>query len=176
MARDLNLFQAIGNLGRDPETRYTNSGTQVTTFSIAVGDSYKDKNGNKVESTEWINLVAFDNLAKICSEYLVKGSKVYISGKFKTDKYQDKDTGKDMYSTKIVLRDLQMLSHRQDNGQGQQQNQGQQYQQNQQQQGSNAMNNKAQRQGQSQQQGPNGMRHSDPSQVFYDSFDESIPL
>ena len=167
MSKDLNKFMAIGNLGRDPEMRYTASGDAVCNFSIAVGDQYKDKQGNKVESTEWVNIVAFRRLAEICGEYLAKGSKVYISGKFKTDKYKDKDTGKDLYSTKIYLEDLQMLGG---NPQQQQQSAPQQ----------NRYSGQQQRQqptsGGSMAQGPNGMRQQDPSKGFDNSFDDDIPF
>jgi single-strand DNA-binding protein len=105
----------IGRLGRDPESRYLASGDQVVNFSIAVGWKGKDKEG-----AEWISIVAFGKLAGICGQYLKKGSQVFISGKFKTDKYQDKD-GNDRYSTKIVADNMQMLGGRQDSEQRPQQ-------------------------------------------------------
>lgn len=108
MANDLNQCNFIGRLGKDPEVRYLNNGDQVVNFSIAVGWKGKDKEG-----TEWINIVSFGKLAEICGEYLKKGSQVFISGKFKTDKYQDKD-GNDRYSTKITAENMQMLGGRQD--------------------------------------------------------------
>ena len=110
MANDLNQCNFIGRLGKDPEARYLASGDQVVNFSIAVGWKGKDKEG-----TEWINVVAFGKLAEICAKYLTKGSQVFISGKFKTDKYQDKD-GNDRHSTKIVADNMQMLGGRQDSG------------------------------------------------------------
>ena len=88
------------------------NGTAVAGFSIACGESWKDKNtGEKVEKTEWINLTAFGKLAEIISEYVKKGSKLYVSGKFKTDKYQAQD-GTDRYSTKVIVNNMQMLDSR----------------------------------------------------------------
>ncbi len=112
MARSLNLCQFIGNLGQDPETRYLPSGGAVTNFSIAVADDYKDKNtGQKVEQTEWVRCSCFGKLAEIAGEYLKKGSKVYVSGKMKTRKWQGQD-GQDRYSTEINVSDMQMLDSR----------------------------------------------------------------
>lgn len=102
MANDLNQCNFIGRLGKDVETRYMPSGEAVASFSIAVGWKSKDKEG-----AEWVSITAFGKLAEICEKYLKKGSKVFISGNFKTDKY-DKN-GVTMYSTKIVARTMQML-------------------------------------------------------------------
>jgi single-strand DNA-binding protein len=110
--KSLNLCQFIGNLGRDVETRYTASGTAVTTFSIAVADDYKDKDGQKVDKTEWVRCVAYGKLGEICGQYLKKGSKVYVAGRMETRKFQDKQTGADRYSTEILLNDMQMLDSR----------------------------------------------------------------
>ena len=110
MANDLNQCNFIGRLGKDPEARYLAGGDQVVNFSIAVGWKGKDKDG-----VDWVNIVAFGKLAEICAKYLTKGSQVFISGKFKTDKYQDKD-GNDRHSTKIVADNMQMLGGRQDSG------------------------------------------------------------
>ncbi len=113
MARSLNLCQFIGNLGQEPEIRNLPSGNAVANFSIAVADDYKDKNtGQKVEQTEWVRCTAFGKLAEIIGEYVKKGSKVYVSGKMKTRKWQDKD-GQDKYTTEITVNDLQMLDSRQ---------------------------------------------------------------
>lgn len=109
MANDLNRCEFIGRLGRDPETRYSASGDPVTSFSIAVGWKTKDKEG-----TEWVNVVAFGRLAEICGEYLAKGKQVYVAGRFNTQKYQDKETGQDRYSTRIIADQLQMLGGRDD--------------------------------------------------------------
>lgn len=111
MARDLNLCQFIGRLGQPPEIRYLPNGDAVANISIAVSDDYKDKSGQKVEQTEWVRVTAFRGLAEIIGKYLDKGSKVYISGKMKTRKYQAQD-GTDRYSTEIVASDMQMLDGR----------------------------------------------------------------
>lgn len=109
MSNDLNQCSFIGRLGRDPETRYMQNGKAVANFSIAVGSSWKDKQtGDKKQQTEWVNIVAFDKLGEICSQYLRKGSQVFIQGAFKTRKWQDKE-GKDRYSTEIVAQQMQML-------------------------------------------------------------------
>lgn len=105
----VNKFIGIGNLGRDPEMRVMPSdGKYVTNISIAITESYKDKEGKKQEITEWVNVVFFGKLAEIAGQYLKKGSKVYIEGKLKTEKYQ-KD-GQDRYSTKVIANSMQMLS------------------------------------------------------------------
>lgn len=104
----LNQCSFIGRLGQDPEIRYTKDGKAVASFSIACSESWKDKQtGEKKESTEWVNISAFGKLAEIIEKYLNKGSQVYVSGKFKTDKYE-KD-GQTRYNTKIVAKDLVML-------------------------------------------------------------------
>ncbi len=117
MANDLNQCTFIGRLGKDPETRYLANGDAATNFSIAVGESWKDKQGQKQERTEWVNVSCFGKIAEICGEYLSKGSKVMVSGKMKTDKWQD-NNGNDRYTTKIMLRDMNMLDSRAE-GQGQ---------------------------------------------------------
>ena len=111
MAGDLNYCSFIGRLGKDPESRFMPTGDQVTSFSIAVGSQWKNKNGEKQESTEWVNCTAFGKLAEIISKYPKKGDQVFISGRMKTDKYQAKD-GSDRYSTKIIVDQLQMLGGR----------------------------------------------------------------
>ena len=103
-----NLVIAIGNLTRDPEIRYTKSGQAVASFSIAWNETYKDKDGNKQESVEYINITAWGKLGEICGEYLQKGKQVYIEGKLKTDKYDDKD-GNKKQSTKVVIHNMTML-------------------------------------------------------------------
>jgi single-strand DNA-binding protein len=97
----------IGNLTRDPEVRYTKSSQAVASFSIACNETYKDKDGNKQENVEYVNVVAWGKLGEICGEYLEKGKQVYIEGKMKTDKYE-KD-GIERYSTKIVASNMTML-------------------------------------------------------------------
>ena len=112
MARSLNLCQFIGNLGKDVEMRAMPNGKAVANFSLAVADSYKDKQtGEQVDQTEWVRCVAFDRLAETCGQYLHKGSKVYVQGRMKTSKWQDQ-SGQDRYSTEIVLENMQMLDGR----------------------------------------------------------------
>ncbi len=113
MAKGINKVILIGNLGKDPEVRYMPSGSAVANVTVATADSWKDKQtGEKKESTEWHNVVFFNRLAEIAGEYLKKGSKVYIEGSLKTEKYQDKTTGADRYITKIVASEMQMLDSR----------------------------------------------------------------
>lgn len=112
MARGVNKVILVGNLGKDPETRYMPNGKAVTNFSIATSESWTDKqSGDKQERTEWHNIVTFEKLAEIAAEYLRKGSQVYIEGSLRTRKWQDKQ-GADRYSTEIVAREMQMLGGR----------------------------------------------------------------
>lgn len=114
----LNKMQLIGRLGRDPEVKYSSSGSAVCNVSIAVSSSWKDKTtGEKKEETEWMRVVAYNRLAEIMGEYLKKGKEVYIEGRLKTRKWQDKDTGADRYATEIVADQMQMLGGRDDGGQ-----------------------------------------------------------
>jgi single-strand DNA-binding protein len=107
----LNKVTLIGNLGRDPETRYTPDGAAITNLSIATTSSWKDKaTGEKKEETEWHRLVFYNRLAEVAGEYLKKGSSIYVEGRLKTRKWQDKETGQDKYSTDIVVDSMQMLS------------------------------------------------------------------
>lgn len=106
----VNKFIGIGNLGKDPEMRFMPDGKAVTNFSIAISEKYKDKSGEAKEVTEWVNVAFFGKLAEIAGEYLKKGSKVYIEGKMKTEKYS-KD-GVDRYTTKIIGEKMEMLSTR----------------------------------------------------------------
>jgi len=109
----VNKVIIVGNLGRDPETRYLPSGEAVTNISVATTETWKDKaTGEKKEATEWHRISAFGKLAEIMGEYLKKGSQVYIEGSLKTRKYQDKETGKDRYSTEIRADRMQMLGSR----------------------------------------------------------------
>jgi len=110
MSRGINKVILIGNLGNDPETRYTAQGSAITNISLATDESYKDKNtGQMVPKTEWHSIVMFNKLAEISAEYLRKGSKVYIEGRLQTQKWQDKETGQDRYKTEIVAHEMQML-------------------------------------------------------------------
>jgi single-strand DNA-binding protein len=111
MAADLNKCCFIGRLGRDVELKDLNNGEQMATFSIAVGESYMSKMGEKVKKTEWVNIVAYRKLAEICYKYLTKGSQVYISGKLHTNKYTGKD-GTEKKSVQIILDQMQMLGGR----------------------------------------------------------------
>lgn len=104
----VNKFIGIGNLGRDPEMRFMPDGKAVCNFSIAISEKYKDKSGEAKEVTEWVNVAFFGKLAEIAGEYLKKGSKVYIEGKLKTEKYS-KD-GIERYTTKIIGEKMEMLS------------------------------------------------------------------
>ena len=98
----------VGNLGADPELRYTPSGRPVATFRIATTDVWTDANGERQERTEWHRIVAWDRLAEICGEYLRKGSKVYIEGRIQTRTWEDQN-GVQRYTTEIVARDMRML-------------------------------------------------------------------
>ncbi len=110
MARGINKVILVGNLGRDPETRFTPEGAAITNLALATSESWKDKqSGEMQERTEWHRVVMYGRLAEIASEYLKKGAKVYIEGKLRTSKWQDKTTGADKYSTDIVAAEMQML-------------------------------------------------------------------
>ena len=111
MSRSVNRATLIGNLGKDPELRYTSSGVAVATFSVATSESWKDQDGNQKEQTQWHNLVAWRKLAEVCSEYLKKGSKVYIEGRIQYRTYDGKD-GVKRYVTEIVIDQLVMLDSR----------------------------------------------------------------
>ena len=112
MARGINKVILVGNLGKDPETRYMPSGKAVTNFSIATSESWKDKQtGEQKEQTEWHNIVMYDRLAEIAAEYLRKGSQVYVEGRLRTRKWQDKE-GRDRYTTEIIANEMQMLGGR----------------------------------------------------------------
>ncbi len=109
MAKSLNKVQLIGNLGKDPELRYTTAGVAVATFTLATNESWKDQDGNLQERTEWHNIVAWRKLAEICGEWLKKGKKVYIEGRIQTRSYDDKNTGAKRYITEIVAENMIML-------------------------------------------------------------------
>lgn len=112
MARGINKAILIGNLGNDPETRYTASGAAVTNVSLATSENWRDKqSGEQQERTEWHRVVFFGKLAEIAGEYLKKGSKVYVEGRIQTRKWQGQD-GQDRYTTEIVANDMQMLDSR----------------------------------------------------------------
>ena len=113
----VNKVIIIGNLGADPELRYTQSGAPVATFRVATTERWKGQDGQMQEQTEWHSIVAWKRLAEICGEYLSKGSKVYVEGSLKTRKWQDK-SGNDRYTTEIIAREMKMLSPRAGGGGG----------------------------------------------------------
>ncbi|MBX2819431.1 MAG: single-stranded DNA-binding protein [Rhodothermaceae bacterium] len=115
MARGINKVILIGNLGQDPELRYTGSGTAVCNMRLATNESYKDADGNMVDKTEWHSVVAWSRLAEICGEYLKKGSQVYFEGSLQTRSYDDRD-GNTKYVTEIKAREMMMLSGRGEGG------------------------------------------------------------
>jgi single-strand DNA-binding protein len=108
MAKDLNKVLLIGRLGQDPELKYTQSGIAVAKFSVATSQQWKDQDGNTQDRTEWHNIVAWRRLAEICSEYLKKGSKVYLEGSLSTSSWEDENKKKH-YRTEVVLNDMIML-------------------------------------------------------------------
>ena len=125
MARGVNKVIIVGNLGNDPEIRYTADGKAITNCTIATSESWKDKQtGQQQERTEWHRVVFFNKLGEITGQYLKKGSKVYIEGSLRTRKWQDQ-SGQDRYTTEIVASEMQMLDSR-NSQQGQQNNQQQQ--------------------------------------------------
>ncbi|MFA9409493.1 MAG: single-stranded DNA-binding protein, partial [Candidatus Dadabacteria bacterium] len=104
----VNKVMLIGNLGRDPEIRYTTGGQAVANFTLATTEKYTNKAGEKQEDTEWHRIVAWGRLAEICGEYLSKGRMIYIEGSIKTRSWEDKE-GNTRYTTEIVARNMQML-------------------------------------------------------------------
>lgn len=170
MARGINKVILIGNLGADPENRFSAGGTQVTNIRLATSDSWRDKqSGEMQERTEWHRVVFFGRLAEIAGEYLRKGSKVYVEGRLRTNKWQGQD-GQDRYTTEIIGNEMQMLDSRGGGGQG---GQGGGY-------GSSAPFGDSQQQAAPQQQQasprpqPQGQPVSDPG--FEDDLDDDIPF
>lgn len=106
----LNSVQLIGRLGKDPEGKFTPTGKKVSNFSIAISNRWKNKEGETQEYTEWVNVEAWGRLGEVCQEYLKKGSLVFIEGRLKTDKYEDK--GENKYYTKVVALSMQMLDRK----------------------------------------------------------------
>lgn len=116
MARGINKVILVGNLGADPESRAMPSGSAVTNIRVATSESWKDKNtGDQQERTEWHNVAFFGRLAEISAEYLSKGSQVYIEGKLRTRKWQDRD-GNDRWTTEVIANEMQMLGGRPGSG------------------------------------------------------------
>jgi single-strand DNA-binding protein len=111
----VNKVILVGNLGKDPEVRYMPSGDAITNITMATTDSWKDKNGEKQEKTEWHRVAFFGKLAEIAGEYLKKGSQIYVEGRLQTRKWQDKE-GQDRYTTEIIADRMQMLGSRSGGG------------------------------------------------------------
>ena len=115
MANGVNKVIIVGNMGADPELKHFTNGSSITTIRVATSESWKDKTtGEKVERTEWHRIVFHAKLAEIAAQYLRKGSKVYVEGSIKTQKWKDKDSGQDRYMTEIVAQNLQMLDSKTD--------------------------------------------------------------
>ena len=119
MPKSVNKVILVGNLGKDPEVKYTPSGVPVAKFSLATNERYKDKGGEWQERTDWHNIIAWQRLAEVVGEYVSKGSKVYIEGKLQTSSWEDRQSGERKYRTEIVARDLSLLGPHQ-NGTGNQ--------------------------------------------------------
>jgi len=119
MPKSVNKVILVGNLGKDPEVKYTPSGVPVAKFSLATNERYKDKGGEWQERTDWHNIIAWQRLAEVVGEYVSKGSKVYIEGKLQTSSWEDRQSGERKYRTEIVARDLLLLGPHQ-NGTGNQ--------------------------------------------------------
>ena len=171
MARGINKVILIGNLGQDPEVRFTPSGTAVANLNLATSDTWMDRqSGQRQERTEWHRVVLFNKTAEIAQQYLKKGSKVYIEGRLQTRKWQDQN-GQDRYSTEIVANDMQMLDSRGGDFQGGGAPQG----------GYPPQGGAPQRGGQpapQQQPAPNNQNNSygAPDPGNFDDFDDEIPF
>lgn len=111
----VNKVILIGNLGRDPEVRFTQSGQQVANFSMATSRKWRDRDGNRQEQTEWQSIVCWGRLAEIAGQYLCRGKKVYVEGRLQTSSWDDRETGEKKYRTEVVCESLQMLGN---NGNG----------------------------------------------------------
>lgn len=173
---NFNRVQVIGRLGRDVEIRYTQAGKAVASLAVAAGEKWKDQNGNVQEHTEWFNVSMFGRLAEVAGEFLQKGSLVFIEGKQRTEKYQDKD-GNDRYSVKLMADQMKMLGG--NSGQSSGQNSG--YNQNQQsnnsyQQGNNSYQQNSQANQNSQQQGRQAQGNTPPMGEPDFPLDDDIPF
>src|SRR2546430_1574248 len=111
MAKSVNKVILVGNLGKDPEIKYTPSGTAVAKFSLATNERFKDKSGEWQDRTEWHNIVAWQRLAEIAGEYLKKGSKAYVEGRVQTSSWEDRQSGETKYRAEIIARDLVLLGN-----------------------------------------------------------------
>ena len=118
MAKSVNKVILLGNVGKDPEVKFLPSGSAVANFSIATSERFKDKGGEFQDRTEWHNITAYGKLAEIIRDYVKKGSKLYVEGRLTTRSWDDKDSGKKVYRTEIVVNDLSLLSGRGDEGGG----------------------------------------------------------
>ena len=116
----MNKVMIIGNLGRDPEMRYTPSGAPVTNFSVAVSRRWNSPEGESREETEWFNVVCWNKLAEIANQYLQKGKQVYIEGRLRTRSWDDQQTGEKKYRTEVIAQEMQMLGQRGEQGPGEQ--------------------------------------------------------
>jgi len=116
MPKSVNKVILLGNLGKDPEVKYTPSGTPVAKLTLATNERFKDKDGQWQDRTEWHNIVLWQRLAEIAGEYLKKGSKVYIEGKLQTRSWEDKQTNQKRYMTEVVANDIVLLSGRSEGG------------------------------------------------------------
>ncbi len=112
MAKDLNKVQLTGNLGKDPETRYTAQGSALTRFSVASSRRWRTAEGDDRDETEWFTVVAWNKLGEICAQYLQKGARVYIEGRLQTRSWEDQQTGQKRYMTEVIANDLIMLDAR----------------------------------------------------------------
>lgn len=114
----VNKVILVGRLGKDPEMRYMPNGEAVANVTLATSETWKDKSGEKQERTEWHNLVFYRRQAEVAGEYLKKGSQIYVEGRIQTRKWQDKETGKDRYTTEIIVNEMQMLGGKSTGGAG----------------------------------------------------------
>ena len=118
MARGVNKVILLGNLGKDPEVKYTQSGMAIARFSLATTERAKDKDGNWQDKSEWHNLVAFGRTAEVAGEYLKKGRTIYIEGALRTSSWDDKESGQKKYKTEVIVNDLVMVGGQRDGGEG----------------------------------------------------------
>jgi single-strand DNA-binding protein len=118
MSRGVNKVILLGNLGKDPEVKYTQSGMAIARFSLATTERAKDKDGNWQDKTEWHNLVAFGRTAEVAGEYLKKGRTIYIEGALRTSSWDDKESGQKKYRTEVIVNDLVMVGGQREGGEG----------------------------------------------------------
>jgi len=109
MSKSINKVILVGNVGKDPEVKFTPSGTPIAKFSVATNEKYKDRSGEWQERVEWHNIIAWQRLAEIIGEYVAKGSRLYIEGKLQTSSWDDRQSGEKKYRTEIVAREIVLL-------------------------------------------------------------------